>query len=309
MPGSLVGEVITLRPEGDPVDIYRSEHGHTAVQAWCLGELNRRLPTADRRVVDTPLGPTHLTTSGCGPQELVWLPGTNLNAATSIPLIRALAGSFRVTVADLPGQPGLSTAERPETDLVDRYQAWVDQVLASVGDGPVLLAGESRGATVALCASRTPRIGGLLLAAPAGLIDAPIFTSTPWASLAWRLHPSPTRAARMLTTLYGDGVVADHDQLTDWMTLLARHTHTNPPPTPLPDRVVIRWRAKPCHVLVGEHDRFLAPRHLQPTAARMLHAPTTVVPGGGHLLSHTSPAAVTDAASWVLGSVHVRESQ
>ncbi|MFP5072621.1 alpha/beta fold hydrolase [Pseudonocardia nantongensis] len=303
MPGSLVGVVMVLRPEGASVDIYRSDRGRTAIHAWCADELDGRLPSADRRVVDSPLGPTHLTTSGSGPQDLVLLPGTNMNAATSIPVIRALAGSVRVTVADLPGQPGLSAGERPQADLVDGYRAWLDHVLAAVGEGPVLLAGESRGAAVALCASPGPKVGGLLLAAPAGLVVARLTPGVLRASVPWLLRPTPARSARMLATMYGEGVVADHDQLVDWMALVARHVRSSLSPSPLPERVVAGWHTTPCQVLVGEHDRFFTPGRVRPAAAGLLQAATTTVPGGGHLLSHTSPDAVAAATSRGLGSM------
>lgn len=288
------------------MDIYRSNAGRTAVDAWCAGELDRRLPSAYRRVVDSPLGPTHLTTLGTGPQDMLLLPGTNMNAATSIPVIRALAGSCRVTVPDLPGQPGLSAGDRPGLDLVGGYRAWLDQVLAAVGDGPVLLAGESRGAAVALCASPGPGIGGLLLTAPAGFVDARFSPGMLRASLPWLLRPTPARSARMLATMYGEKVVADHDRLVEWMTLAARHTRSSLSPSPLPDGVVAGWRETPCQVLVGEHDRLFAPRRVQPAVTGLLRAATTVVPGGGHLLSHTDPEAIADAASTLLGSMRIQ---
>lgn len=286
------------------MDIYRTDSGRTAVRAWCADQLERRLPSASRRIVDSPLGPTHLTSAGTGPQDLVLLPGTNMNAATSIPLVRALAGTCRVTVADLPGQPGLSAGRRPRVDLVEGYRSWVDHVVATVGGaGPVLLAGESRGAAVALCASPGPRVGGLLLAAPAGFVDARVSPAILRASLPWLLWPTPARSARMLSAMYGDAVVADHDRLVDWMTLVARHTRSSLSPSPLPDRVVLGWRGTPCRLLVGAHDRFFAPRRVRPAATGLLQATTTVVPGGGHLLSHTDPDAVAGAASAVLGAM------
>lgn len=280
------------------MDIYRSDAGRDAVRAWCTGQLQRRLPSAHRRVVDSPLGPTHLMTSGIGPRDVLLLPGTNMNAATSVPLIRALAGSGRVTVADLPGQPGLSAGDRPQADLIGRYRAWLDHVLALVsGERTALLVGESRGAAVALCASPRRRVAGLLLAAPAGLIDARVTPAVLRASLPWLLRPTATTSARMLTMMYGEQTVADHDQLTEWMTLVARHAHSSLSPSPLPNPIVTEWRSTPCQVLVGDHDRFFSPRRVQPAAAGLLRAATTVLPDGGHLLSHTSPKAIAEAVS------------
>ncbi|MEV1293188.1 alpha/beta hydrolase [Pseudonocardia sp. NPDC049635] len=284
------------------MDVYRSEAGRRALQDWCRRELDRALPGAQRRTLETCLGPTHLTTAGSGP-GVVLLPGTNFGAATSIPLISALSRSFRVTAVDTPGQPGLSSGRRPVDDLITQHQHWFTQVLRGIGPdtGPLLLIGESLGAVAALCADPAPQIRGLLLVAPAGLIEARVDLVTLRATLPWLLRPTPRRAARLLATMAGGAPIADHDRLVEWMAMVPEHARSSLAPAPLPNVTISAWQHTPCRVVVGEHDRFFPPPRLAEVARTALHAGTRVVPDAGHLVAHTAPEVIVDVAAQLHG--------
>ena len=280
------------------MEIYRSASGRQVIQDWCTHELERVLPTADLRTVATPLGPTHLTTVGVGP-NVVLLPGTNFGAATSTPLIAALAGAFRVTTVDLPGQPGLSCGTRLQDNLVAQHRRWLAHVLGEIsGSGqPPLVIGESLGAAVALCAEPGPHIGGLILVVPAGLVGARVDVRTLAATLPWLLRPTRPRAGRLLATMASGAAILDANQLTEWMTLVPEHVRSSLAPAPLPNPVLSAWRNTPCQVVVGARDRIYGPHRLADPAQKLLHCSTTVVPYAGHLLTHTAPYAVAQVAS------------
>ncbi|GAA1401851.1 hypothetical protein GCM10009613_60870 [Pseudonocardia kongjuensis] len=284
------------------MNVYRSEAGRRALQDWCRAELDRALPTARRRTLPTCLGPTHLTTVGSGP-GVVLLPGTNFGAATSTPLISALSRSFQVTAVDTPGQPGLSSGQRPIDDLVTQHQHWFTQVLRgiSANSGPLLLVGESLGAVAALCGDPTPEVRGLVLVAPAGLIEARVDLVTLRATLPWLLRPTPRRAARLLATMAAGAPIADHDRLVEWMAMVPNHARSSLAPAPLPNVTIAAWQHTPCRVVVGEHDRFFPPPRLAGVARSTLHATTRVVPDAGHLVAHTAPEAVVEAAAELHG--------
>lgn len=277
------------------MEIYRSESGRRLVQEWCRRELTGALPSAQRRVVETSLGPTHLTSVGSG-APVVLLPGTNFGAATSLPLISALGTSFQVTVVDLPGQPGLSSGVRPNDDLVAQHRQWLAQVFTEVrrAGRPLLVIGESLGAAIALCAEPGPHIGGLVLVVPAGLIGARVDLMTLAATLPWLMRPTPGRAARLIETMSGGATLLDRDRLVEWMTMVPKHARSSLAPAPLPNGVLTAWRSTPCRILAGGEDRFYAPRRLVEPARRTLHASTTVVADAGHLLTHTAPDVVAD---------------
>ncbi len=284
------------------MEIYRSETGRRTVQQWCGAELDRALPSGDRRQVRTSLGPTHLTTTGTGPQ-VVLLPGTNFGAATSLPLIARLAASFRVTTVDPPGQPGLSSGTRVKDDPVTRHRRWLGEVLDAVGPTPVLLIGESRGAAVALCAEPGPRVGGLALVVPAGLVAARLDAGILAASIPWLWRPTTARADRLLSTMDGGARVVDRRRLVEWLAMVPRYARSALAPAPLPHQVLTAWQDTPCRVIAGEHDRFYRPRRLTAPARRLLHAETTIVGGAGHLLTHTVPEAVVEVVAELHRSV------
>nr|WP_255426337.1 alpha/beta hydrolase [Pseudonocardia sp. C8] len=220
------------------------------------------------------------------------MPGTNFGAATSLPLISRLAASFRVTAVDLPGQPGLSAGTRVPDDAVSRNRRWLGEVLDAVGHAPVLLVGESRGAAVALCAEPGRRIGGLALVVPAGLVGARLDAGILAASVPWLWRPTPARADRVLSTMDGGARVVDRRRLVEWLAMVPRHARSGLAPAPLPEHVLTAWRAAPCRVVAGEHDRFFPPERLAAPARERLRAPTVVVAGAGHLVTHTAPEAV-----------------
>ncbi|TCK24924.1 alpha/beta fold hydrolase [Pseudonocardia endophytica] len=287
------------------MDTYRTEAGRRELQDWCRDELARCRPGVVCGIVDSPLGPTHLTSAGAGPARVVVVPGAPLNAATSRPLIASLAGSCRVTVADVPGQPGLSCATRPPDDLIGRFRSWVDHVLDSVvaeGDGPVVLLGESGGAAAALCATPGPGIAGLVLSSPAGLIGARTTPAMVWASVPWHLRPSSARSARVLASMDGEPSMDDHERVIEWMTLVARHARSSSLlPPPLPNAVLREWRTTPTIVLLGERDPLFPHRRMAPPVRTLLGGTPVVVPGGGHLLSHTHPSDLADAVAELVG--------
>ena len=148
---------------------YRSQAGTEHVQDWCRAALAKWVVPHQTHVVDTSLGKTHIVSLGVGNHVCVYLPGTNFNASSSTTVLGALAGKFRVYAADLPGQPGLSAANRPD-DEHSEYAMWVTELIDWVagrdGRAQIMLVGHSRGAAVALSAN-PDTVNGLALFSPA----------------------------------------------------------------------------------------------------------------------------------------------
>ena len=134
---------------------YRSPAGAEQVHDWCCSALGRWAVPHHTHSVGTSLGTTHVVTLGEGTRACVYLPGTNFNASSSTVVLCALAAKFRVYAADLPGQPGLSAADRPDDEHAG-YARWVTEMVDWVkhrdGHTQIFLAGHSRGAAVALSA-------------------------------------------------------------------------------------------------------------------------------------------------------------
>jgi pimeloyl-ACP methyl ester carboxylesterase len=119
------------------------------------------------RDLDTSLGTTRVMTLG-GP-DVVLLPGTNFSTATSLKLLALVGREHRAIGVDLPGQPGLSAALRP--DDRDSYGVWLGEVVCGLGLERPIVVGHSLSGRAALVIARgDTSIEGLVLVAPAGLI-------------------------------------------------------------------------------------------------------------------------------------------
>ncbi len=264
------------------------------IRAWCTDRLDGWGVPHERQERATALGSTHLITAGSGGPTVVLVPGTNLNAATGLDLIGALAEHRRVVALNLPGQPGLSAADSPGKDRITIYGHWLDGVLAAVGDGPYLLIGHSLGAAVVLAATPSDQVAGILLVDPAGLVKATIRPGVLATSTAWFLRPSDARSRRLIERMQAPGHPAPRD-LAEWFTLVGRHTRSEGAPGPVGDAVLARWQDTPRAVLTGEDDTFFPPAKLAPVARQSLDTKAVVVPDAGHLLPHEHPQTVIDA--------------
>jgi pimeloyl-ACP methyl ester carboxylesterase len=286
--------------------LYRSAVAEAAVQRWCAERLAAWSTPHGTQWVETVLGRTHLVRLGEGRDSCLVLPGTNFGSATSRPLLDALAQRFTVYAADLPGQPGLSAADRPRAER-EGYAAWVDEVVAHVraqsriagepgGPGRLVVVGHSRGAAVALTA-RPETVDGLVLVSPAGLCRVRVTPQVLAATLPWLARPTPSRSTRLVRLMSGRQVAAVDASTAEWLTLVARSTRTTGAPGPLPAGDLARWRDHATPVLVGAEDVFFPPARLRPPAVELLGVRPVVVSGAGHLLADQAPTVVLEAAA------------
>lgn len=279
-----------------PAPLYRSPAAERRVRDWCTGRLASWEIPHESTVLPGPLGPTHLVTAGDGDGETLclYLPGTSFNAATSLPLLAALATRCTVVCPDLPGQPGLSGTARPAGEST-AYGDWLDAVVAHVrAEHPgrrLVVAGHSRGAAVAL--SGPTEVDGLMLLSPAGLVRVKVGPAVLRASVPWLLRPTRTRSRALLSLMSGPAWSPD-PALVEWMTLCARETRTSGAPGPLPAEVLARWRGRPVRVLVGEHDCFFPASRVSSAARDRLGVEAQVLPGLGHLTVEEAPGLLAD---------------
>ena len=274
-------------------ELYRTPAGSEAIRSWCTARLASWAIPHERRTLRTSLGETSLVTAGEGPAAVLYLPGTNFNAAGSLPLVGALAARLRVVVADLPGQPGLSTGHRPAERLA--YGPWIGEIAASLATDHLVLAGHSLGAAAALTADPAG-VHGLLLLDPAGLIRLRVRPGTLAATLPWLVRPTPARSARLLAEMHARGRAPSSEHV-EWMTLVGRHVRTSLAPSPLPPAVLDRWQDTPRAVLCGDQDCFLPVPPLAAAARTKLGVDLDVVKEAGHLTPEDQPERVAGAVS------------
>ena len=278
-------------------NIYRSSAGEATLRAWCEERIASFDCSHRRSSIQTTLGRTEVLEAGAGDRTVVLLPGTNFATATWLDLVEDLGIRYRVIALDIPGQPGLSSSNRPSGP--DAYPRWLVETLRVLRVESPILVGHSLGARVALAAAGdSPEIGGLALISPAGIIRLRVSPAILVRAMVWlarRDESSSAALVRMMTTQEAP------PELVEWMTLVGQIVRTSFAPSPLPDSVLARVDV-PCVILVGSHDVFLPSLRVAARVAEWLPvAVLEVVPGAGHLLPHERPDALEAALRRVFG--------
>jgi len=273
-----------------PDTVYRSIESEQRVKDWCRSQLAAWPVPHTSLMVESSAGSTHLLTAGSvDAPTVMYLPGTNFNAATSLAEVALLAREWRVVVPDVPGQPGLSTGHRVRSARLNYLGYWLDGIIETLGV-PVTLVGHSLGAAIAL-ASCSPQVETRALLCPAGLVRLQTPPSLLWASVRWVIRPGET-SSRALLRLMGSPAVPPSEDLIEWMTLVGRATRTSLAPMPLPATVLAKAAERPVWVGAGDHDVFLPHRRVA-QAARSRLGCEAVSLDQGHLLTAKSVAGVS----------------
>jgi hypothetical protein len=125
--------------------IYRSTTGEELIRRWCFDQLDGWAVPHERATVTANESHTHVVLAGSGTTTVVFVPGINFNAAASLPPAAALvAADCRVLLADVPGQPGLSSGERALSGgQLSWYGAWLSEAIERISPKPVAVMGHS----------------------------------------------------------------------------------------------------------------------------------------------------------------------
>jgi pimeloyl-ACP methyl ester carboxylesterase len=271
---------------------YKSAADHAVITRWCRGRLDAWPVPHRRETVELGDASVHLTFTGTGPPEVVYVPGTNFNAAASLTLAAALADRRPTAIVDLPGQPGLSSGERPRAAHRDWYGRKLAEALAASGIDGAVGVGHSLGAAV-LLACDSDRLAGRVLVSPAGLVPLRLDARMAVVSLRWMLAPTPERSQSMLQGFTAPGVQPP-EPIVQWLNLVANHCRSTLAPPPLPPQTLERLRGTPLAVATGAHDRFLPPDRLAPAARAKLGVDLHVIEHAGHLAVDERPEAIAD---------------
>jgi pimeloyl-ACP methyl ester carboxylesterase len=299
VPGSLVGDEHVHPLIGAPLrDLYKSRADREVIVRWCRARLDAWEVPHRRETIAVEGTPVHLTHIGTGPARVVFVPGTNFNAATSLTVARSLARHWGTTLIDLPGQPGLSSGERPHA----AHRAWYGHMLAETldafGADQVVAVGHSLGGSVLLSCD-SDRIAGRVLLAPAGVIPLHVDMRMMVPSLRWLLAPSQERSEALLADFTAPGH-APPEAIVQWLQLVAAHCRSTLAPPPLPEAVLRRRLGSPLIVATGAHDCFLPPARLGPAVRERLGVDLHVIDDAGHLAADEQPEAITTLVALML---------
>ena len=278
--------------------LYRSKADREVVARWCRFRLDAWEVPHRRETVAVEGAQVHLTHVGAGPSQVLFVPGTNFNAASSLTLAESLARRWSVILVDLPGQPGLSSGGRPRAAHREWYGRKLAEVLEAIGAEPVVALGHSLGGSVLLSCD-SDRIAGRVLLAPAGIVPLHVDLRMMAPSLRWLLAPTLERTEAMLQGFTAPGNPPP-ESIVQWLHLVAVHCRSTLAPPPLPDEVLQRHRGSPLIVATGAHDRFLPPARLGPAVRDKLGVDLHVIDDAGHLAADEQSAAVTALVALML---------
>lgn len=271
--------------------LYKSEAGQRIIGHWCRAQLDAWPVPHRRSLVPVSGAHAHAVFLGEGPTRVVFVPGTNFNAASCLAVAEALGARWATMVVDMPGQPGLASGERPAKPLRSWYGSMLAGVLDAVDARDVVVVGNSLGAAMAL-ACESERIAARVLYSPGGIVPLRTDALLVRRSAEWLLRPSPERARRLLELFVAPGS-SPSESVVAWMDLVARYCRTTLAPPPLGAESLARWRGTPLVAATGEYDRFLPPDRLAPVVESMFERRLRVLPGVGHLAVEERPEDVT----------------
>ncbi|WP_335992280.1 alpha/beta fold hydrolase [Glycomyces sp. MUSA5-2] len=273
--------------------LYKSDPGRRIIERWCRTRIDEWPVRHRRGLITVDRSQAHLTFIGEGTPKVVFVPGTNFNIATCLGVAEVLGDRWSTLVVDMPGQPGLSSGERPRRPLAARpykqpwYAAVLAQVLKYTGVKDAVVVGNSLGAAIAL-ACESDRIAARVLYSPGGIVPLKTDALLMRRSAAWLMRPSPERTRSLLDLFVAPGHAPEAATVA-WMELVARYCRTTLAPAPLAPQQLHRWKGAPVVAAVGEHDRFLPPDRLGPAVEAALGRELHVLHGVGHLAVEERP--------------------
>ncbi|MEU0369683.1 alpha/beta hydrolase [Streptomyces sp. NPDC006283] len=284
--------------------IYRSPAAHDRVRAWCEQRLDAWRVPHTRSRVDSSAGVTHVTTVGADPAEgtpgIVFVPGTNMNAAVSLDTLKSLSAVGQVIALDVPGQPGLSADVRPRRNRTAWYGRWLTEVMDRVAPRGAVVVGHSLGGAIALTC-RSERITARVLVSPAGLVRLRVGPAVLGATLPWLLRRDVPNAERLLRHMVSPGAEPPRG-LADWMALVGGSCRSSLAPPPLPRSVLTAARTTPAFVIAGKHDTFLPEPALRRAAGLRLGTDLLVIGDAGHLVLDEAVGRIAQVVSGALGA-------
>lgn len=273
---------------------YRCPGDDSVIHQACTGLLSQWTEPVDERVTQTSLGETHMLATGpVTGRPIVVLAGGDLPAAG----LRALADSFdastRVTLVDLPGLPGSSACNRPDSNVHAAYGRWLTEVLDALELDRAPVLGLGWAASVAAAVSDVDRVGKLVLAAPLGLVPRVRWHRGVIAAMQWRNEPSLENTERYLRSLSGEGYEPD-DATVRWSCRMGAYCRSLSGMPRISGALWKRWRGRDVEIVVGEQDPLVPMSALRKMGAE-IDAHVEVVPGVGHLIAVEAPTVAARA--------------
>lgn len=281
--------------------IFQDEAARAAIEA-AYDQFRARLPPHETRVLETPLGATHVLE--CGPKgapPLVVLHGALASSAHVVGELGPLVERFRIIAPDVIGQSVKSADVRLPLDT-PAYADWLVAILDTLGLSRPHVLGVSFGGFVArkLAEHAPERIDRLVLLVPAGLVSGSAwqgFTKVGIPMTMFRLFPSEERLRRALSAI----LTTLDDEWTPYLGVAFRSYKLDMRIPPLARDGALERFDRPTLVFGASEDLSFPGHELLARAKQLIpHAETELLEGSKH-----SPP--TDPASRVRLGTRIAE--
>jgi pimeloyl-ACP methyl ester carboxylesterase len=209
---------------------------------------------------------------------VVLLSGAGFNASMWYPHVGTLAKNHPVYGVDMPGDPNPSIPRALMTSP-ESCAAWLDELLAQLGDRPAHLVGASYGGWVAMNqALRAPaRVASITLLDPAGLtkLDARFWW---WLNISGLASLTPMPLRRRLGRWLDNPAMLERELMTLMWAGIRGYRMEPKFPGVLTDDQLGAIRV-PVLLITGARSALITPAQARDRAARMPNAEVTIVPG------------------------------
>jgi len=266
--------------------IYKSPEGEQAVMSLYDSLLERWPVPHETMTVSTRHGHTFVIASG--PQSappLLLLHGAGSNATMWGGDVAAYSRRFRVYAADLPGEPGKSSENRPAWEG-PAFAEWLEDVLDGLQVDRTALIGLSQGGWAALkyAVHRPERVEKLVLLTPGGIVPDRLSFIVRVIPLSFMGRWGLKRINRMVM-----GEQPVDPEVEEAMMLITRHFKPRVGTLPQFSNAELQRLTMPVLLLMGSDDTL---RDAGKIVARLEglvpDLKARIIPGGGHALIDTT---------------------
>lgn len=270
--------------------IYRSAEGRTLIREQYRSILDRWPVPWLKHDIETGCGNTFVLECG-NPLNppLILLHGSCSNALSWMGDVAEYARRFRVFIPDLPGEPGLSSENRPSWNT-DAFSVWLGEVADSLGLEKFNLCGLSQGGWVALkLATQNPnRVEKLVLLTSGGIVN-PRFVFLLRVILYSLLGGWGRRKINDMVI----GSTELPKEAWDFMNLIMTHFRPRIGAQPVFADKQLKNLTMPVLYLAGGRDAIVNVSWAEERLRKNLPRLSTVIrPKAGHVLQGTSPEVI-----------------
>ena len=263
--------------------VFKTKEGQKEIQKECR-KLYKKWPVNNQgRIIQTPYGDTYIIESGNPEKEsLLLLHGSSSNSASWMEEAKLLSQKYHVVAVDLPGEPGLSSANRLPLEGMEISQ-WIESLIDILHIKQIHLIGMSLGGYYALrfASARPERVRSVFLIASSGLAKPKmtfLLKSLPFLFFGkWGIR-------RIYRILYGGGNAPE--EVIDFGRIVMKHFNPITETVPVLSSRELKKLHMPVEYIGGLHDVMISTTESATRLKNLIpNATYYIFPDKGHVIT------------------------